>query len=50
MEINIDDYDVDGIKAELEDYYGTATYNGFSFAMVDLISLDDKSSEEIIIE
>ena len=50
MEINLDDYDIDGIRCALEDYYGTAMTNGLPFATIDLINLDNKSDEEIMIE
>ena len=50
MEINLDNYDMDGIRGALEDYYGTAMTNGLPFAMVEIINLDNKSDEEIMIE
>ena len=49
MEINIDDYDINRIRAYLEDYYGTAMMNTSSFAMVDLIDLSKKSDYEILV-
>ena len=48
MEIDMDDYDIGAIRADLEDYYGTAMVNASPFAMVDLINLDNKSDYEII--
>ena len=49
MEIDINDYDINAIRDELKDYYGTAMVNSSPFAMVDLINLDNKSDYEIII-
>lgn len=49
MEIDINDYDVNAIRSDLEDYYGTAMVNSSPFAMVDLINLDNKSDYEIIV-
>ena len=48
MEIDINDYDIDAIRSDLEDYYGTAMVNASPFAMVDLINLSNKSDYEII--
>ena len=46
MNVNIDDYDVDAIRAyfdemrrDQEDYYGTAMMNNLPFAAVDLINV-----------
>ena len=49
MEINMDDYDIEAIRSDLEDYYGTAMTNVSPFAMVDLIDLTKKSDYEIIV-
>ena len=49
MEINIDDYDINALRNELEDYYGTAMINASPFATVDLINLDNKSDYEILV-
>ena len=49
MEINMDDYDIEAIRSDLEDYYGTAMTNVSPFAMVDLIDLSTKSDYEIIV-
>ena len=48
MEINMNDYDIDAIRNDLENYYGTAYVNVSPVAMVDLINLDNKSDYEII--
>lgn len=48
MEIDINDYDIDGIIGELEDYYGTAMYNASPFAQADLVNLDNLSGYEIL--
>ncbi len=46
MGVNLDEYDIDGIRAyfdeilhDQEDYYGTAMTNGLPFAAVDLINV-----------
>lgn len=39
--------DIDEIKAELEDYYGTAMTNGFPMAVIDLGNLDEMDEEEL---
>ncbi len=44
------DYDVDHIRDLLKDYYGTAMFNGFPMAIVDLGKVDRMSDEEVIIE
>ena len=49
MEIDVSEYDVDAIRRDLEDYYGTAMVNVSPFAMVDLIDLSNKSDYEIIV-
>ena len=46
--MEIDNYDIDAIRADLEDYYGTGMINVSPFAMVDLINLDNKSDYEIL--
>ena len=48
MEIDMDDYDIDGIRDAVEDYYGTAMTTASPFAMVDLIDLSNKSDYEIL--
>ena len=39
--------DIEEIRSELEDYYGTAMVNGFPMAMTDLSDLENKSEEEL---
>ena len=48
MEIDMNDYDIEMIRSDLKDYYGTAMVNASPIAMVDLISLDNKSDYEIL--
>ena len=48
MEINIDDYNIDGIREELYDYYGTAREVS-PYAEADLVDLDNKSDYEILV-
>ena len=48
MEIDLNDYDIDAIRSDLEDYYGTALSTVSPFAIVDLIDLSNKSDYEII--
>ena len=47
MKINIDDYNIDGIREELYDYYGTAR-TVYPIAEADLIDLSNKSDYEIL--
>ena len=44
------DYNVDHIRDLLKDYYGTAMFNGFPMAIVDLGKVDRMSDEEVIKE
>ena len=48
MEFDIDDYDIDAIKDDLYDYFGTAMSSSLSYAEADLVDLDNKSDYEII--
>ena len=48
MDIDMNDYDIDSIRDDLEDYFGTAMVNSSPFAMVDLIDLSTKSDYEIL--
>ena len=48
MEIDINDYDIEAIRNDLKDYYGTAMINASLLAMVDLINLENKSDYEIL--
>ena len=49
MEIDMDDYDIKGIRDYLEDYYGTAMTTVSPFATVDLIDVSNKSDYEIVV-
>ena len=39
--------DMDRLRKDLEDYYGTAMYNGLPMAMIDLSEVEDLSEEEL---
>ena len=39
--------DIDEIKSELEDYYGTAMTNGFPMAVIELGNLDEMDEDEL---
>ena len=41
-------YDVEQLRALLKDYYGTAMFNGFPMAVIDLGKVDRMSDEEVI--
>ena len=41
------DKDIEQIKEELENYYGTAIVNGFPMAMVDYAELESKDEEKL---
>ena len=43
-------YDVEDLREQLRDYYGTAMVAGFPAAVIDLAELDRMSDEEIIRE
>ena len=40
--------DVEGLRKNLKDYYGTAMFGGFSMAMMDLTRVERASDEEVI--
>ena len=40
--------DVEGLRKNLKDYYGTAMFSGFSMAMMDLTRVERASDEEVI--
>lgn len=42
------EYDVERLRALLKDYYGTAMFNGFPMAVIDLAKVDRMSDEEVI--
>ena len=39
--------DAKALREYMQDYYGTAAFNGFPFAMGDMIALDQLSNEEL---
>ena len=49
MEIDMSDYDIEAIRSDLEDYYGTAMTSASPYAMVDLIDLSNKTDYEILV-
>ena len=42
------EYDVEQLRNRLKDYYGTAMFNGFPMAVIDLGKVDRMSDEEVI--
>ena len=42
------EYDVEQLRNLLKDYYGTAMFNGFPMALIDLSKVDRMSDEEVI--
>ena len=42
------EYDVEQLRNLLKDYYGTAMFNGFPMAVIDLAKVDCMSDEEVI--
>jgi hypothetical protein len=43
----MDPRDLEDIREELENYYGTAMVNGFPMAMADLNELEEMNDEEL---
>lgn len=41
------DFDDDRLRRDMEDYYGTAMFNGFPMAMMDLHKVHNASNEEL---
>ncbi len=41
-------YNVEELRNLLKDYYGTAMFNGFPMAVIDLGKVDRMSDEEVI--
>ncbi len=44
----MDEYDVDGLRDRLRDYYGTAMTSGFPMTVMELSEVDSMSDEEVI--
>ena len=42
------EYDVEQLRNLLKDYYGTAMFNGFPMAVIDLGKVERMSDEEVI--
>ena len=40
--------DIQKLRNDIKDYYGTAAFNGFPMAMVDVINVDRLSDQEIV--
>ena len=40
--------DIFELKRDLKDYYGTAAFNGFPMAMLDVVKVENASDEEIV--
>ena len=40
--------DIDKLRKDLIDFYGTAAYNGFPTAMMDVIDVENASPEKLI--
>jgi len=40
--------DIDKLRRDLIDFYGTAAYNGFPAAMMDVIDVENVSPEKLI--
>lgn len=45
MKITID---IDGLRSDIQDYYGTAAFNGFPAAMMDEWEVEDMSDQELL--
>ena len=45
MEYSID---VKKLRKDMKDYYGTAMFNGFSMAVMDLSKVDNLSDQELV--
>lgn len=45
-----DDYDVDDLRSELRDYYGTAMFGGMPMAMMDVERVSGESDDDVIEE
>ena len=40
--------DIQKLRNDIKDYYGTAVFNGFPMAMIDVINVDRLSDQEIV--
>ena len=45
MEVTID---IDRLRRDMKDYYGTAIFNGFSMAVMDLSKVERMSDRELV--
>ena len=43
-------YNIEELKQQLKDYYGTAMYNSFPMAVIELSRIENMSDEEILRE
>ena len=44
----MNEIDYDKLREDLIDYYGTASYNGFPMAIIELSNVENASYEELI--
>ena len=40
--------DIQKLRNDIKDYYGTAVFNGFPMAMIDVINVDCLSDKEVV--
>ena len=45
----MDEFDVDRLREDLEDYFGTAMFNGNPQAMIELEEVKSASTQELIL-
>lgn len=46
--MNIDDLDIEKLRNDLIDYYGTAMFSGFGVALMDLSKVEKSNDYELI--
>lgn len=44
----MNEIDYDKLREDLIDYYGTASYNGFPMAIIELTNVENASNDELI--
>lgn len=44
----MNEIDYDKLRKDLIDYYGTASYNGFPMAIIELTNVENASNDELI--
>ena len=44
----MNEIDYDKLREDLIDYYGTASYNGFPMAIIELANVENASNDELI--